>query len=305
MPRVQRRAGARRRGVRGWGRWTALCTLVLAFFALATPASARPSDSVTFGDTAAARDACGDPCVFVWVVRTGSGRVTSNLGDGSNPYIDCGTRCQADVYAWVDSVVLTATGGGGFRGWEGCPTPTSGNTCTIPMIGAFVCVKAYFLSGSEVVGACPPPAPPPPPGTGPQTPPPPPPSQTNGPPGLGAPCRIRGTPYADTLRGTSYNDVICGAAGNDRIYGGGGHDLLRGGGGNDRIYGQAHRDRLAGEAGSDVLVGGASADYFLGGKGRDTLVARDRVRDDVNGGSGRDRARVDRRDRIRAIERRY
>jgi hypothetical protein len=42
-----------------------------------------------------------------------------------------------------------------------------------------------------------------------------------------------------------------------------------------------------------------------GGRGNDRLVAKDRARDRVNGGPGRDRASFDRRlDRLTSIERR-
>lgn len=126
-----------------------------------------------------------------------------------------------------------------------------------------------------------------------------------GPPRLGARCTIPGSPSGETIRGTAGSDVICGNGGNDRIYGLGGADLLVGGGGADRLYGGAGRDRIVGGAGSDTLDGGASEDIFLAGTGADTLLARDRARDTGNGGSGRDRARVDRVDRLTAIERRF
>jgi Ca2+-binding RTX toxin-like protein len=80
------------------------------------------------------------------------------------------------------------------------------------------------------------------------------------------------------IRGTPSNDVICAGGGNDRIYGAGGNDSLVGGKGRDKLY---------------------------GGSGNDILIARDRARGDLaNGGPGRDRARVDRGDTLRAIERR-
>ena len=72
--------------------------------------------------------------------------------------------------------------------------------------------------------------------------------------------------------------------------------MICGRGGNDRVYGMG---------GNDTLVGGRGADRLYGGVGDDILVARDKRRDVVNGGLGRDRARVDRRDRLRAIEKRF
>ena len=75
----------------------------------------------------------------------------------------------------------------------------------------------------------------------------------------GDPCTIEGTIGNDTLVGTTGADVICGGSGNDVIRGGGGPDTLLGGTGNDRIE------------------------------------ARDRERDVVDGGKGRDAARLDRK----------
>jgi Ca2+-binding RTX toxin-like protein len=252
-----------------------------------------------------------DPCVFVWVVRVGAGSVTSNnpAGGNSDP-INCGTKCWGAFYSWTEDPVLTP--GGDFKGWEGtdttpggCPQP-EGTRCIIPRDGNFYCIRAIFSTdpAAPTVGECPPPAlPPPPPGTGPQTPPPP-----------NAKCTITGTSGPETLRGTVANDVICGLGGNDVIYGLGGDDLLRGGGGNDKLYGgpgndklygNGGRDRLDGGGGNDLLNGGAGADTLLGRGGADTLYARDRTRDVVNGGFGRDRARVDRVDVRRSIERRF
>ena len=91
-------------------------------------------------------------------------------------------------------------------------------------------------------------------------------------------CTITGTINDDDLIGTPRRDVICGLGGSDRI---------RGLGGNDR------------------LVGGAGADRLEGGSGADTLDARDRRRDVLVGGPGRDTAIADRRlDRLTGVERR-
>lgn len=109
----------------------------------------------------------------------------------------------------------------------------------------------------------------------------------------------------DVLRGSSGNDVICGRGGGDTIYAGAGHDLVFGGGGDDRLFGQTGRDYLQGGPGNDALAGGGSDDELLGGRGGDVLRARDRVLDLVHGGRGRDRARVDRDDVVRSVERRF
>ena len=99
-------------------------------------------------------------------------------------------------------------------------------------------------------------------------------------------CTISGTARANRLRGTRGNDVICGYGGGDTIDGGGGQDLIYGGLGDDRI------------------TGGAGLDVLLGNAGRDRFSARDGRVDRVDGGAGRDTARIDRRrDRVRGVER--
>jgi hypothetical protein len=84
----------------------------------------------------------------------------------------------------------------------------------------------------------------------------------------------------DRLVGTAYADVLRGL---------GGQDVLLGLGGNDRLYGGRGADRITGGRGLDLLVGDA---------GNDVLLARDGSRDVVRCGTGRDRAIVDRRDRV-------
>jgi Ca2+-binding RTX toxin-like protein len=88
-------------------------------------------------------------------------------------------------------------------------------------------------------------------------------------------CTIVGTNGPDVLRGTNNKDVICGLAGNDKIYGNAG---------NDRIYGGTGRDKL------------------FGGSGNDTFFSKDRFKDTVNGGSGRDRVRLDSQDAWSNVE---
>jgi Ca2+-binding RTX toxin-like protein len=51
-------------------------------------------------------------------------------------------------------------------------------------------------------------------------------------------------------------------------------------------------------------VGGSGRDRLYGNAGNDSLSSRDkRQLDRVLGGRGRDRAKVDRRDRVRSVER--
>jgi Ca2+-binding RTX toxin-like protein len=99
-------------------------------------------------------------------------------------------------------------------------------------------------------------------------------------------CTIVGTGRGDRLRGTRKKDVICGLGGNDRIQGRGGNDVILSGPGRDSANGNGGRDRLYGHAGNDRLV---SRDRKLGER--------------LNGGTGRDRATVDRGDRLFSIER--
>lgn len=69
------------------------------------------------------------------------------------------------------------------------------------------------------------------------------------------------------------------------VHAGGGADVVRlTGGGNGTIYG---------EGGADDLKGSSGFDRFYGGAGNDTIRARDRSRDGVSCGSGRDRVAKD------------
>jgi uncharacterized repeat protein (TIGR01451 family) len=117
------------------------------------------------------------------------------------------------------------------------------------------------------------------------------------------PCTIRGTEGGDTLVGTPGRDVICGLDGDDTIRGLGGDDLVFGGRGADRIFGGAGADRLYGGGDDDVLEGDSGRDLLSGERGKDSLRARDRARDSVFGGPGRDQAVADRvLDRVRGVE---
>ena len=125
-------------------------------------------------------------------------------------------------------------------------------------------------------------------------PPPPPPPTTSSTTNPGGNCTITGTPGNDTLNGTPGRDVICGLAGDD---------VIRGAGGNDTLRGDAGKDRVFGGAGNDSLEGGAGADSLAGEGGRDILLARDGVRDTVDGGPQQDWAVRDRRrDVVRHVE---
>jgi RTX calcium-binding nonapeptide repeat (4 copies) len=260
----------------------ALAAVAAALLLETTPAAAAP---LATGSQAA----CADPC-GISVLRQGSGRVTS-VPEG----IDCGGDCQAPFI--FEQVELRATPTP--RGWVGCDRTEPDGACVV-YVSTWLCVTAVFDPGAPVPdqGMCGPPI-----GGG-----------GGGGPGGGtidpyvswaARCTVRGTRRGDVLRGTVVEDVICGLGGDDRIYGFGGNDLLRGGAGNDRLYGQGDRDRLDGGPGNDMLAGGTGEDEHRAGAGADSLVARDGMQDLLEGGTGRDRARTDVLDVIRAVERRF
>jgi len=108
----------------------------------------------------------------------------------------------------------------------------------------------------------------------------------SGGPGGGQACAIEltGTRKRDRLKATDGGEKINARAGNDRVSARGGDDCVKGKSGADRLRGQAGVDRL------------------LGGSGRDRIRARGGGRDVVRCGRGRDRAVVDRRDRVRGCE---
>jgi RTX calcium-binding nonapeptide repeat (4 copies) len=119
----------------------------------------------------------------------------------------------------------------------------------------------------------------------------------------GCVAALVGTNGPDTLRGGGTGEVILGFGGRDRIEAGGGHDCLLGDDGNDVLRGQLGNDRLTGGAGADVLVGGPGINAYDAGSGADFVDARNAKTELVRCGSGRDRARVDRRDRVQGCER--
>jgi len=102
-----------------------------------------------------------------------------------------------------------------------------------------------------------------------------------------------GTSGPDVLIGSARADTLDGRAGTDRLSGLAGNDRIIGGAGSDRLLGGAGTDRLLAGAGSDQLVGGAGTDGFDGGAGSDMISARDRERDAISCGVGRDTVTAD------------
>jgi Ca2+-binding RTX toxin-like protein len=128
--------------------------------------------------------------------------------------------------------------------------------------------------------------------------------------GLGGNDIINGLGGDDTIFGDACNDVAklhaaqAGVDGNDKLIGGDGNDRLYGAGANDTLRGNAGNDRLYGGGGNDTLDGGRGRNSYSGGAGKDVIKARNGKRETVNCGRGRrDRATVDRKDRVKGCER--
>ncbi len=114
-----------------------------------------------------------------------------------------------------------------------------------------------------------------------------------------------GSSRDDHFSGDWHANSFDGQGGGDVLIGRGGADNLDGNccsGGNDRLYGGPGRDRLWGGPGNDLLQGGRGVDRLRGQNGNDRLRAKDGLRDDVVGGLGFDRARVDSIDVVSSIE---
>jgi Ca2+-binding RTX toxin-like protein len=140
-----------------------------------------------------------------------------------------------------------------------------------------------------------------------------------------------GGPGADVIQGTADDDTIVegdtkGGPARDQIDGGGGPDVVSyagrrrgvrvdlgagtgGAGGKEDVIanvegatGGRGNDVLIGNSGANILLGGGGKDTLRGRGGRDRLLSRDRSRDRVDGGSGRDSGRVDKRDRVKSVE---
>ena len=121
---------------------------------------------------------------------------------------------------------------------------------------------------------------------------------------------------ADHVNGCGGEDKVRLGPGIDRADGGAGADLVAAGSGRDPyLVGGRGDDRILGGSGNDVIEGGRGDDIIRAGPGRDVLhgderwgrargddrmYACDGERDQVLGGRGDDRARVDRFDRAKS-----
>lgn len=137
---------------------------------------------------------------------------------------------------------------------------------------------------------------------------------------------LSGSPSVDLICGLFGNDTISGLAGddtlfgdacdkkakasaplkdgNDKLIGGDGNDTLFGAGGNDTLRGGKGNDKLFGGAGDDKLDGGKGKNSYKAGAGNDAISARNGRKETVDCGPGkRDRATVDKNDRVKGCER--
>jgi Ca2+-binding RTX toxin-like protein len=105
----------------------------------------------------------------------------------------------------------------------------------------------------------------------------------------------QGTPGDDSITGTIAGDSLSGFAGADALFGSGGDDCLSGGNGDDW---------LSGGEGADTIDTGKGVNVVRGGPGNDVVKARNRKRDTIDCGTGRDTVTADKRDRLRGCEKR-
>jgi uncharacterized delta-60 repeat protein len=113
---------------------------------------------------------------------------------------------------------------------------------------------------------------------------------------------LTGSAVGDEIFGRTGADQIFGLRGDDCLYGERGNDEINGGDGNDYVSGGAQDDRLFGGNGNDRLYGGRGRNTYSGGSGSDVILARNGKTEKIDCGAGRDRAKVDRADRVRNCE---
>jgi hypothetical protein len=112
---------------------------------------------------------------------------------------------------------------------------------------------------------------------------------------------VAGDAGHDVLDGEHGADVVTGGPGRDALFGGYGSDVLRGGPSGDALRGGDGADRLLGGPGKDTLFGNPGSDEIAGGPGSDLIVADNYDdHDRISCGSGVDRVRADRTDRVAA-----
>ncbi len=115
--------------------------------------------------------------------------------------------------------------------------------------------------------------------------------------------RLLGGPGRDLLEGGGRGDILRGGPGDDYLSGRKGADEVEGNTGADYVFGNEGADILRGRRGNDAVAGGTGRDTLLGGAGADRLFAADLWHDRLDGGPGKDGARMDSLDVVRAAER--
>jgi hypothetical protein len=137
------------------------------------------------------------------------------------------------------------------------------------------------------------------------------------------PFGCAGTPQDDTIIGTEGAETIDARGGDDRVEARGGEDGIFGRSGVDTLLGEAGDDVMSGHGRGDTLVGGGGLNQYFGASGPDTIEANqsgpgeseavsagpgndiietaDNVQDNINCGSGQDRAFADPGDQINGI----
>jgi hypothetical protein len=112
-------------------------------------------------------------------------------------------------------------------------------------------------------------------------------------PGM-APAAKRGAACVNPMIGDAQDDRLTGAGSADRVVGNGGDDVLRG---------RGSADCLSGGPGDDRIVGGGGRDRIDAGRGDDVVNTRDGIVEQVDCGTGVDRATVDTEDQLTGCER--
>lgn len=93
------------------------------------------------------------------------------------------------------------------------------------------------------------------------------------------------------------------ASADNTLIGGQGGDLLRGAAGDDVVRGAGGSDSLSDTTTTCCGDSGGGSDLLAGGSGNDGVSAEDYISDNIDGGAGFDRARIDRGlDRVQRVE---
>jgi Ca2+-binding RTX toxin-like protein len=110
--------------------------------------------------------------------------------------------------------------------------------------------------------------------------------------------------YTSASGGPGDDHLSAGRNAGGRLEGDAGDDVLIGGPLADGFVGGPGNDRLVGGRGADLIdpSGASGRDLILAGPGPDEINSRDSRRDMVRCGTGRDRVRADRQDRLRGCE---